>query len=102
MKKNLLLGIMCASLSLVVPANASDLEDQAFDEGWDAADEFCEDYLANRERTYNRRSITEEFEYNCKEGFDAYINSNRSCQRKIEDEDDGYRKMWKARRQSCQ
>jgi hypothetical protein len=102
MKTRFLLGTMCVSLSLAVTASASDLEDQAYDEGWDAADEFCRDVEErNFNKNYDPRDITERFEENCKDGFDAYINNNRTCARKIEDEHDGYRAMWRARRQSC-
>lgn len=82
-------------------ALASSLEDQAYDEGWDAASEFCLDVEAGHERIYARRNITERFERNCKQGFDAYINHNRTCKRKLENAEDGYRRMWQARRESC-
>jgi hypothetical protein len=52
-------------------------------------------------RLYSSRNITERFEKNCKQGFDAYINNNRSCKRKLRESDDGYRRMWKARKESC-
>ncbi len=101
MKTNSMLAILCASLSLASVTNASDLEDQAYDEGWDAANEFCSDVEEGRMRIYERRNITERFEKNCKQGFDSYINHNRSCKRKLEQSDDGYRRMWRARRDSC-
>jgi hypothetical protein len=102
MKINSMLAIICASLSLASAAHASDLADQAYDEGWDAANDFCRDVEeGTAERSYRRRNITERFEKNCKQGFDSYINHNRSCKRKLERSDDGYRRMWRARRDSC-
>ena len=101
MKINSMVAILCASVSLASVASANDLADQAYDEGWDAAGEFCNDFEQDRERFYSRRNITERFEKNCKKGFDAYINNNRSCKRKLRESDYGYRWMWRARRESC-
>ena len=102
MKSNLTLGIVCAALSLVGAAPAGDLEDQAYDEGWDAAREFCQDVEEDEiSGAYEKRDITERFEKNCKQGFDAYINNNRSCKKKLQKMEDGYKEMWRARRQSC-
>lgn len=101
MKANLTLGIVCAALSLVGAAPAGDLEEQAYDEGWDAAGDFCKDLDAGRTRSYEPRNITERFKKNCKDGFDAYINHNRSCKKKLQQSDDGYKRMWRARRESC-
>lgn len=103
MKISVMLAILCTSLPLGSAALADDdLADQAYNEGWDAASNFCNDVDAGSyNMSYESRSISQRFRRNCKQGFDAYIDNNRSCKRKLRDTEDGYRAAWRARGESC-
>ncbi|UQA57195.1 hypothetical protein [Polyangium aurulentum] len=112
MKTKLMLGTLCASLSLAAGASAqslTNLQQQAYDAGWDAAHEFCKSLdtsagagmLAMRMRAMGATTITEEFKEYCGNGYDKYIDNNESCAQKIENATNGYTRMWEARRNAC-
>jgi len=109
MKTKLMLGLCCASLSLVAGASAQprgNLQEQAYDAGWDAAHAFCQSLRASAGNRYlaariGERSITDEFKQYCGEGYDEYIDNNQSCANRIEAAENGYTRMWEARRNAC-
>ena len=103
MKTKLMMAIACASLSWAALASAqpNGLRTQAYEYGWDAAQNFCVDLRPRRFRTTDRRSITETFSRFCKRGFDDHINSNRACQRRLR-ERNAYTYMWETRRSTCE
>lgn len=102
MNGKLLLGAICVCLGLADTASAQprDLREEAYDYGWDEAGSFCQDL---RYRPFERRrtgDITRTFTRECKRGFDAHINNNRSCRQRMAREN-AYRDMWDARRSAC-
>jgi len=106
MKATLWLGIVCTALSLSAPALAQRHRDgirtQAYEYGWDAANDFCQDLRPRRFRAHMAgRSITRTFSRYCKRGFDDLIDNNRACKRRIRREG-AWSEMWDARRDACQ
>jgi hypothetical protein len=108
MKTSLMFGVLCASLSLVAGASAqsmSELQRQAYDAGWDAADEFCDDLRPSAgDRLLSARmraSITEVFKEYCGNGYDEYIDNNQACGTRLRETTNGYTRMWEARRNAC-
>ena len=104
MRATLMLGILCTGLATISGAAAqgrgmSPAERAGYDAGWDAAGDFCQD-LREREYAGWRRSITRDFERGCRRGFNEHIDSNRTCQERIEDQN-AYREMRDARRYAC-
>ena len=105
MRSTLMLGILCTGLATVSGAAAqerdmSPAERAGYDDGVDAAVEFCQDLRAKPHRGWGRRSVTREYERGCKAGFDDHIDSNRTCQHRLE-EQDAYTEMRAARRYTC-
>ena len=104
MRATLVMGFLSASFALITGAQArdmSEIEQQGYDTGWEGADEFCQDLKVRpRFGGQERRGITREFQKGCRAGFSNYIDSNRSCQRRLAEES-AYREMWEARREVC-
>lgn len=110
MRATILLTILSASFAFITGgAQARDDDDRGmsgaeqagYDTGWDAADDFCRDLrFVEKSRGPGFRSVTREFKRGCKMGFDNYIDSNQSCQRRLEDRD-MYGEMWAARSDAC-
>lgn len=105
MRARMMLGILCAGLTTVCGAAAqerdmSPAERAGYDDGVDAAVEFCQDLRAKPHGGFGRRSVTREYERGCKAGFDEHIDSNRACQYRIE-EHNAYTEMRSARRYTC-
>ncbi|KYF93661.1 hypothetical protein BE17_17570 [Sorangium cellulosum] len=117
MKIQLCAAALCALFASTNAANAaeendeeflSELEQQAYDVGWGAANNYCESLkpgprgeLSHTLREgFRRPPITEQFKRACKLGYDNYIDSNQSCQQRIE-ESRKYTEMWEARNNTC-
>jgi hypothetical protein len=105
MRATLMLGILCTALATVSGAAAqpwgmSPAERAGYDAGVDAAVEFCQDLRARERIGWGARSVTRQFERGCKRGFNDHIDSNRTCQARIE-EQDAYIEMRDARRFAC-
>ena len=102
MRTTLVLGFACIGLFLgtdVRAEEASDLRQEAYDEGWSSAHNYCEGLRPGTRRGF-RGGITEVFSFWCRKGFDGYINNNWSCQTRIRDRG-AYREMWGFRRNAC-
>ncbi|MFS8067203.1 MAG: hypothetical protein ACMG6S_12600 [Byssovorax sp.] len=100
-----MLGILCTGLATAFGAAAqerdmSPTERAGYDAGVDAAVDFCRDLRASPRGTFEAPSFTREFERGCTRGFDDHINSNRTCQRRIQ-EQNAYTEMREARRYAC-
>ncbi|WP_437935778.1 hypothetical protein [Sorangium sp. So ce341] len=85
----------------------SELEQQAYDIGWRAADRYCQSLipgphgeLKGEMGVYGTRNITEEFKRACKLGYDNYIDNNLACQQRLE-QSGKYTEMWNARNNTC-
>jgi hypothetical protein len=108
MKATLSMGTLCALFTLVNGAgaqNLSELERQAYDVGWSAANEYCQSLIPGNFRALEYRfggrvDITEQFKRACKAGYDNYIDNNLSCQTRLR-ETNKYTEMWKARNDTC-
>jgi hypothetical protein len=105
MRATLMLGILCTSLATVCGAAAQDrdmspAERAGYDAGVDAAVSFCQSLRAPHGGFGERRSLTRDFERGCKTGFDEHIDSNRTCQERIE-KNNAYTEMRDARRYTC-
>ncbi|UQA57196.1 hypothetical protein [Polyangium aurulentum] len=108
MKTKLMLGILCASLSLAAGASAqcpSVLPQPRYNAGWDAAREFCKSLDTSAAAGLLARrmdiSITYEGEDCCRKGFDDYIDNNPSCAQQLENDYSGTWRRWEARRNAC-
>jgi hypothetical protein len=106
MRATLMLGILCTGLATAFGASAQDRdtgpEEAGYDAGMDGAVDFCRDLRATpryHAPTFDR-DFTRKFERGCKRGFDDHINSNRTCQRRIQ-EQNAYGEMREARRYTC-
>ena len=100
MKVKRMMAIAGASLFLgtTVFAQPRDgLRTQAYEYGWDAAQEFCVDLRPPFLRTIERGSMTRTFSRWCKRGFDEHIDDNWACKRRIR-EQGAYTLMWETRR----
>lgn len=99
--KKIALGLMvaCMSLGISASASANDLEDQAYDAGNDAAGQFCQGLRPQFLRV--GEGFTERLKKACHEGFDDFINSNRTCQKRMGDLPNGFRQMREARASAC-
>lgn len=105
MKATLMLGILSTSLATVCGASAQEDEMSAaeragYDAGTEAAADFCKDLRAHPRRGWGGGSVTREYERGCKAGFDEHIDSNRTCQQRLE-EQNAYSEMRAARRDTC-
>lgn len=110
MKAQLCAAISCALFAFTnaedtdAQESMTELEQQAYDVGWDAANSYCKSLVpgprARLWEAFGRRTITEDFKRACKQGYDGYINSNQSCQQRMEREGK-YTEMWKARTDTC-
>ncbi|MGK4001587.1 hypothetical protein WMF31_03105 [Sorangium sp. So ce1036] len=108
MKVQLCAAALCALFVSVGAADANDeesmdeLERQAYDVGWDAANSYCKSLVPGFSGALRREmeTITERFKRACKKGYDDYIDSNRSCQQRLR-ETGRYREMWEARNNTC-
>lgn len=107
MKATIFLTFLSASFAFITGGGQaladhemSDAEQAGYDAGWDAANDFCRDLKAVQHGGFAQRSITSQFKRGCKTGFDDQIDSNRTCQRRMMDQDK-YSDMWDARRDAC-
>jgi hypothetical protein len=106
MRATLMMGILGASFTLLNGAEAqprrmSEAEQRGYDRGWDTAQEFCRDLRRPPRGGFGgRERLTREYQRGCRRGFDEHINSNRTCQRRIK-EQDKYDEMWDARKDMC-
>lgn len=105
MRATLMLGILSTSLATVCGAAAQDrdmspAERAGYDAGVDAAVDFCRDLRAKPSGGWGHKSVTREFERGCKAGFDEHIDSNRTCQDRIE-KNNAWIEMRSARSSTC-
>ncbi|WP_437329504.1 hypothetical protein [Sorangium sp. So ce381] len=113
MKMQLCAAALCTLFASTNVAYASDeeslseLEQAAYDTGWSAANRYCQSLIPGPRRelfavmgSRGARNITEEFKQACKMGYDNYIDSNQSCQQRLE-QSGKYEQMWRARNNTC-
>jgi hypothetical protein len=105
MKAALVMGIVCMSAALASTSPAveddedlGDLEESAYDVGWEAAHDYCEE--AKTYKLKEPSKIISRFKRHCKKGFDDYIDGNRSCRQRIRREN-LYQEMWEMRQDTC-
>ena len=106
MKATWMSAIVGTSITLACGAMAqprSELQRQAYQEGWSQADTYC----ASLEPGFGAPSmeapppITPGFQVWCKQGFDDFINHNQTCNQRIRARK-LYSAMWQQRRAACQ